>query len=453
VITEQTAARAAGSGAGESPNNRARRGIWGVSLMRRNAGIRDGVRARRRTRRGLTALAVGAVLLGAAACGGGDGGSDTGRQNGKNGAATGGAAGTTNASQAKVTISPADNAKDVDTDGALKVSAAKGKLTKVTVTAKDGTAVDGKISADGASWTPADHLRTDTRYTVSATAADSSGKTTVSQSAFTTLSPAASAANYGVFNVNPGQTYGVGMEVSLRFTKLVTNQADVRHAITVTSEPSVPVEGHWFSGQRLDFRPESYWKPGTKVTLHIKLDGLKMSKSTYGKQYKDVSFTIGRSQTSVADNKTKMLTVYHDGKQYKQFPASLGDDQHTTYNGKMVIEEKDKVVDMDSQTVGLGNAYHIKDVPHGMRLSDSGTFVHGNYWRPASVFGHINTSHGCVGLRDVKGGGDPSTPAGWFYANSLIGDVLTVVNSPDKTIQPSNGLNGWNMSWSDWVEN
>jgi lipoprotein-anchoring transpeptidase ErfK/SrfK len=450
-MTEQTAARAAGSVAGDGPNDRVQHGIWGVSLMRRNAGITGGVRARR-TRRGLMALALGAVLLGAAACGGDtDGGS--GGQDGKNGAATGGAAaGSSNASQAKVTITPANNAKDVDTDGALKVTAAKGKLTKVTVTAKDGTAVEGQISADGASWTPADHLRTDTRYTVSATAADSSGKTTVSQSAFTTLEPAASAANYGIFNIEQGATYGVGMEISLHFKKLVTNQADVRHAITVTSEPSVPVEGHWFSGQRLDFRPEAYWAPGTKVTLHLKLDGLKMSKTTYGKQYKDVTFTVGRSQTSVADNKTKMLTVYRDGKQYKQFPTSLGDAQHTTYNGKMVIEGKAKFVDMDSRTVNLGNAYHIKDVPHGMRLSDSGTFLHGNYWANTSAFGHLNTSHGCIGLHDVKGAGDPSTPAAWMYEHSLIGDVVTVVNSPDKTIQPSNGLNGWNMPWSQWVE-
>jgi lipoprotein-anchoring transpeptidase ErfK/SrfK len=87
-----------------------------------------------------------------------------------------------------------------------------------------------------------------------------------------------------------------------------------------------------------------------------------------------------------------------------------------------------------------------------MRLSDSGTYTHGNYWRPVSTFGHENTSHGCVGLHDVKGGGDPNTPAAWFYNHSLIGDVVQVVNSPDKVIQPDNGINGWNMGWTQWVE-
>ena len=189
------------------------------------------------------------------------------------------------------------------------------------------------------------------------------------------------------------------------------------------------------------------------MTLHLKLDGVKTASGVYGKQYKDVSFTIGRSQTSVADNTAHTLKIYRGGALYKTLPASLGDAQHTTYNGKMVIMEKQQVVDMDSRTVGLGNDYHIKDVPHGMRLSTSGTYTHGNYWRPVSVFGSQNTSHGCVGLHDVKGGGDPSTPAAWFYNNSLIGDVVQVVHSPDKTIAPDNGWNGWNMSWTQWTSN
>ncbi|MEU6594199.1 Ig-like domain-containing protein, partial [Streptomyces sp. NPDC046881] len=29
------------------------------------------------------------------------------------------------------------------------------------------------------------------------------------------------------------------------------------------------VEGHWFGNDRLDFRPEKYWKEGTKVTVDL----------------------------------------------------------------------------------------------------------------------------------------------------------------------------------------
>jgi hypothetical protein len=85
-----------------------------------------------------------------------------------------------------------------------------------------------------------------------------------------------------------------------------------------------------------------------------------------------------------------------------------------------------------------------------MRLSSSGTFIHGNYWAPDSVFGHSDVSHGCVGLNDVRGGGDPDQPAAWFYDNSLVGDVVVVEHSHDHTIAPDNGLNGWNMDWTQW---
>ncbi len=99
---------------------------------------------------------------------------------------------------------------------------------------------------------------------------------------------------------------------------------------------------------------------------------------------------------------------------------------------------------MDGDTVGFGGEYDIPDVPHALRLTTSGTFLHGNYWAPPRTFGGTNTSHGCIGLRDTQGGG-PDTPAGWFYERSLVGDVVEVVNSRDRTVAPDNGLGGWNM--------
>jgi hypothetical protein len=47
-------------------------------------------------------------------------------------------------------------------------------------------------------------------------------------------------------------------------------------------------------------------------------------------------------------------------------------------------------------------------------------------------------------------GGSSDTPAGWFFDRSLIGDVVEVVNSQDKTVAPDNGLGGWNMDWKAW---
>jgi hypothetical protein len=391
-------------------------------------------------KRGLLSAVVGSALALTAACGGSSSASTT--SGGKHAAAP-------ERSAAKITVQPGAGAKGVDTSGAVKLAVASGKFTKVAVTAPDGTAVPGALSADKASWTPSGTLRTATKYTVSATAVDAKGLAASTSTSFTTLKP--SRTNVAYFNINPNQTYGVGIEVSLNFKYPVDDESKVGKAITVTASNGVPVVGHWFNDQRLDFRPENYWQPGTKGTLHLRLDGVKTSSGTYGQQYKDVSFSIGRSQVSVADDHTKTVKVYRGGKLIRTLPASLGAPGHTTYNGKMVIMEQDRTVNMDSRTVGLGNAYNIPDVPHAQRLTPSGTFIHGNYWRPLSVFGSEDTSHGCVGLHDVQGGGDPSTPAAWFYNSSLIGDVVQVVHSPDKTVAPDNGWNGWNMSWSEWT--
>ena len=67
---------------------------------------------------------------------------------------------------------------------------------------------------------------------------------------------------------------------------------------------------------------------------------------------------------------------------------------------------------MNGETVGFGGEYDIKDVPHAMRLSTSGTFIHGNYWGAPATFGNTNASHGCVGLRDVRGGWRQPDPGG-----------------------------------------
>ncbi|MFI1184967.1 Ig-like domain-containing protein [Streptomyces californicus] len=406
------------------------------------SGASAGASGKRRGGTGLSALMLGALLMLVTACGGS---ADAGE---KKDPAGGTKKGDTTASQAVVTIAPKDGADAVATSGALKIGAEQGKLTTVKVADPKGNEVDGEIAADGASWTPERHLAAATKYTVHAVAKDSEGRESAKDTTFTTLVPANTF--IGQYTPEDGSTVGVGMPVSINFTRGITDPDAVERAIKVTAEPAVEIEGHWFGNDRLDFRPEKYWASGTKVTVELNLDGVEGRPGVYGKQTKTVKFTIGRSQVSTVDASTKRMKVVRDGKQIKDIPISAGAPATTTYNGQMVISEKLKVTRMNGDTVGFGGEYDIKDVPHAMRLSTSGTFLHGNYWGASSIFGSANTSHGCVGLRDVRGGYDNQTPAAWFYNKSLIGDVVVVKNSHDKVIQPDNGLNGWNMDWAEW---
>jgi lipoprotein-anchoring transpeptidase ErfK/SrfK len=394
--------------------------------------------AARRVLGACAALVVGALTL--TACGGSANAEDDGK----------GGKGDTKTSVAKIAISAEDGSTgaSINTTG-VKVS--DGRLTDVKMTVADnGQSVPGSLTADGKAWKPKERLERGTKYRISATAKDAEGRMAAANSIFTTVT--SSNSFIGTYTPDDGTTVGVGMPVSFTFDKAITDRKAVQSHISVTSSSGQKVVGHWFNGQRLDFRPEEYWKAGSKVTMKIDLDGVEGANGVFGVQKKTVTFTVGRSQVSTVDTNTQTMTVVRDGKTLKTVPISAGSPEHTTYNGQMVISEKFVQTRMNSRTVGLGGEYDIPDVPHAMRLTTSGTFLHGNYWynKGNPPFGRQGTSHGCVGLADVRGaGGD--TSAKWFYDNSLIGDVVIVKNSPDKTVAPDNGLNGWNMSWSQWV--
>ncbi|WP_189709420.1 L,D-transpeptidase [Streptomyces anandii] len=350
-----------------------------------------------------------------------------------------------------IRVDPDDGSKEVRPGRKLRVRVADGHLESVkAVKSQDAqdTPVTGHLSRDGRTWQPDDdRLALAARYTVDAVAVDGEGRRSARHTTFTTYVPDERFIGY----VTPENrsVVGTGMIVSLAFSREIAHRAAVERAVHVTARPPVEIRPHWFGKDRLDFRPRHYWRPGTQVTVELRLRDVEGAPGVYGLQYKTFSFTIGRSQVSLVDAAAHTMEVRRDGELLATVPITAGAPKHTTYNGKMVVMEMLEVTRMNSRTVGFGGEYDIPDVPHAMRLTDSGTFLHGNYWSTPDPFGRANVSHGCVGLKDVKGGGS-QTPAGWFFDRSLVGDVVEVVNSNDKEVSPGNGLGGWNMGWKEW---
>ncbi|WP_062640676.1 L,D-transpeptidase [Streptomyces maremycinicus] len=405
-----------------------------------------------RRRRGLMAASalLGGVLV-LSACSGSD--SDAADGGGSSSQAQADEAAAKKSSEAQIKITPADGSDNASINNSAAVTVSKGTLTTVTMTTSDGTAVEGALSADKTSWKPNAQLERSTTYKVAAEAKDSSGLVAHENASFTTVSPDNSF--IGNFTPENGSTVGVGMPVSINFNKEITNKAAVQKGVTVTSTSGQEVVCHWFSTQRMDCRPEDYWKENSTVTLKLALDGVEGADGVIGVQQKTVTFKVGRNQVSYVDAKTKQMKVTHNGAVIKTIPISAGSPDNKTYEGQMVMSEKFKETRMNGATVGFTDddgkgEYDIKDVPHAIRLTNSGTFVHGNYWGAKSIFGSVNTSHGCVGLSDTKGANDSGTAGYWFYTNSIVGDVVVVKNTGDKTVSPDNGLNGWNMDWAQW---
>ncbi|MER6224044.1 L,D-transpeptidase [Streptomyces sp. 900105755] len=392
------------------------------------------------SRRGILA-ALGAVPAGAALAGCSSSADASAATDGKGATASVKSA----TKKATITVTPVSGTKKADFTTPVEVTVADGTLASVTVVGNDGSTLSGTFNDAKTTWTSAKNPYSGTKYTVTAKAQGAADETVAT---FTTRSPGETFIGY--FTPEAGSTSGVGMPVSINFTHAVADRAAVQKAITVTAEPEVEVVGHWFSDTRLDFRPETYWASGTRITLSLDLKDVEGSDGVYGVQSKDVTFHIGRAQISTVDLAAKEMVVRRDGATLATYPVSGGNAQHTTWSGIMVISERFKQTRMESSTVGLGDEYDISDVPHAQRLTTSGTFVHGNYWASTAVFGHENTSHGCVGLHDAKGASDSSVAGYKFYESSMLGDVVIVKNSGEKTVEASNGLNGWNLSWADW---
>jgi lipoprotein-anchoring transpeptidase ErfK/SrfK len=351
-----------------------------------------------------------------------------------------------------IRITPEDGARSVGVSERIEVKVPDGRIERVTVVRVEDaqrTELPGRIAADGRSWRPGSGARVApaAKYSVDAVAVDGLGRRSARHTTFTTAVPKDRFIGY--FSPENRSTVGTGMIVSFDFNRKIRNRAAVERAIEVTSDPPVEVVGHWFGDERLDFRPREYWAPGTEVTVSLRLRDVEATPGVLGIQEKTVGFTVGRSQVSLVDAEKHTMEVRRDGELISTLPITAGAPKTTTYNGKMVVTELYDVTRMDGRTVGFGGEYDIKDVPHAIRLTTSGTFLHGNYWAGPDTFGSRNVSHGCVGLLDVKGGG-VDTPAGWFFDRTLVGDVVEVVHSRDRIVAPDNGLGGWNMEWSAW---
>src|SRR4051794_21737018 len=316
-----------------------------------------------------------------------------------------------------------------------------GALTTVTVTSVDGNPVSGVLSPDATQWSSTSRLIPKTRY-VAEVVPDAGDvrtlrfRTTDTQKHLTAL-----------LSPGDGDTVGVGSPVIVSFSRPVPDgkRALVEKRLAVSTTPDVVGAWHWLNSQQLHWRPPTYWKSGTDVTVSSDLDKLYFGSGVWGSGAHQTTFHIGRSHISRVDVARHEMYVYDNGHLVKTFPISAGRDQYPTKNGVHITFEKSQVVTMDSATVGIPrnspDGYYEK-VYWDVRISYGGAFVHAAPWSVASQ-GVVNVSHGCVNVAPAS--------AEWFYNWSMRGDIVDVYNtlaSPD-TADP--GMADWNMSWKQWV--
>lgn len=124
-----------------------------------------------------------------------------------------------------------------------------------------------------------------------------------------------------------------------------------------------------------------------------------------------------QSQLIEVDVVTKRMYAYQNGQLIRTFLVTAGAPDTPTPIGTFHIWEK-----LREQTMTGFNPNGTKYVQPNVQwinyFDHSGDAIHGNYWRPLSYFGNINSSHGCVGV--------VNSDALWIYNWAPIGTTIVI---------------------------
>ena len=350
--------------------------------------------------RSVAAAAVLGLMLGSVSCG-------AGRRHVDAGSVKGVAANSADeALRPNIDSSVKDGATNVSPGDPVTLTAAGGTIVAATLTGADGTAVKTELSGDKRSWRNAEPLGYGKKYTLKAEVMGTSGTNTLTQT-FTTSRPQTLTMPYFNKGNANGGVVGVAQPVGVKFDEPISDRAAAEKAIKVTTEPAVEGAFYWISPTEVRWRPEHFWKPGTRVSVEVKDYGVNFGNGMYGQQDIATSFSVGDEFLAVADDNTKQIQVFMNGELVRTMATSMGMDNPKllTNNGYYVVGDRNESMIMDSSTFGLPTwapmGYRTK-VEWATQISYSGIYVHAAPW---SVWaqGKRDTSHGCLNVSPEDG--------------------------------------------------
>lgn len=356
-----------------------------------------------------------------------------------------------------ISFTPGLNARDVDPVSPVQVKVENGTLTEVRMVNEAGKSIDGVMTPDNTVWKPTAPLGYGRTYTLNASGRSPNGVVANQVSSFSTLRPSnqtkVSFTTTSEAALRDGGTYGVGTVVVAHFDEQITDRAAAERQLTVTTNPAVTGSWYWIDGQHAHWRPEHYYAPGTTVTAEAKIYGIALGDGLFGQEDTRVSFRIGDAHVSIADDATKMVSVFDNGALVRTMPTSMGMGGEEkvgaqtislwTPPGTYTVLDKGNPVVMDSSTFGLPKNSRLgyrETINYATRISIDGIYLH---QLDATVWaqGHTDTSHGCLNLN-----GDN---AKWFYDFSVPGDVVEIRNTGGPPLKlTQNG--DWTLSWDQW---
>jgi lipoprotein-anchoring transpeptidase ErfK/SrfK len=336
-------------------------------------------------------------------------------------------------------------ATDVPVDTRLTLEAENGTLQQVTVTSPAGD-VDGTMSGDNATWVAGSLLEPGAAYAVTTVARRTDGSDVTKRSTFNTVALTLDQQTFPSVAPLNGETVGVGMPVIVSFDVAVKDKANIEKHLKVTATPKQPGAWHWISDHEVHWRPKSYWKAGTDVSVDVDINSVPAGAGIFGQEDRHVEFNVGSANIYKVNAQTHQMQVFSNGKLLRTIPITTGKPGFTTRSGTKVIIEKFRHHRMNSETIGIGKNnpeyYDLDDVEYAMRLTYSGEFIHAAPWSVGSQ-GYANVSHGCTGMSTAN--------AGWLYSISKRGDVVEYTGT-DRQMEFTNGYGDWNESFATYAQ-
>src|SRR6476469_5597761 len=343
----------------------------------------------------------------------------------------------------RVQLNVPRGATDVPVDRMLKVTATGGSLDSVRVSSAAG-ALPGRLGKDGSSWQAQGRLEPGQHYVVTSVAERSDGRRVTRTAKFRTEPLTLDQQTFASVAPLQGETVGVGMPVIVTFDVPVTDKAAIEKHMSVSAQPAQAGAWHWLSDTEVHWRPKTYWKAGSDVSVNVDVNSVPAGAGIYGQESRHVDFHIGDAHVYKVNAQTDEMQVFSNGRLLRTIPVTTGKPGFTTRSGTKVIVEKFASKRMDSETIGIGKdsaeGYNIDNVQWAMRLTYSGEFIHAAPWSESSQ-GVANVSHGCTGLSTEN--------AGWLYAMTRRGDVVQYTGS-DRPMEFTNGYGDWNESFATY---